>query len=59
MDIPRAIPEGLKVQGMLMVDQLRMIDRASRLFDVVATVPPETLAEVRGRLAALAGFPRS
>ena len=39
-----------------MVDQVRTIDRASRLFDVFETVPPETLAEVRGRLAALAGI---
>jgi mRNA interferase MazF len=50
------IPGGLKVEGMVMVDQVRMVDRASRLFDVIDSVPDETLAVVRGRLAALIGF---
>jgi mRNA interferase MazF len=50
------LPDGLKVQGMILVDQLRMIDRAERLFDVIEAVSPETLAQVRGLLATLAGL---
>jgi mRNA-degrading endonuclease toxin of MazEF toxin-antitoxin module len=41
---------------MILVDQLRMIDRAERLFDVIEAVSPETLAQVRGLLATLAGL---
>lgn len=50
------IPPGLRVEGAVMVDQVRMIDRQSRLFGYMETLPPETLAQVRGRLAALAGI---
>jgi mRNA interferase MazF len=48
-----ALPEGLRVEGMILVDQLRMINRAARLFDVIETAPPQILAEVRGLLATL------
>ena len=50
------IPSGLKVEGAIMVDQIRMIDRVARVFEVFTTLPDETVAEVRGRLAALIGF---
>jgi mRNA interferase MazF len=50
------IPPGLKVEGMVMVDQVRMLDGRLRVFDYVDTLPAATLAEVRGRLANLAGI---
>lgn len=51
-----AIPPGLEVEGMVMVDQVRMLHRELRVFGYIATLPPATLAEVRGRLASLAGI---
>src|SRR3954454_23651975 len=50
------IPSGLKGDGAVMVDQVRMIDRVARVFDVFTTLPDETVPELRGRLAALIGF---
>ena len=50
------IPPGLRVEGMVMVDQIRMVDRAFRLFDYIDTLPPEVVADVRGRLAGLVGL---
>jgi mRNA interferase MazF len=42
--------------GVVLVDQIRTIHRFSRLFDIIESAPPEVIAEVRGRLAALLGF---
>jgi mRNA interferase MazF len=50
------LPKGLRVEGMILVDQVRMIDRAERLFEVIERTPPETLVQVRGLLAALIGL---
>lgn len=49
------LPAGLKVEGVVLVDQIRMVDRTQRIFDVIDVVPLETLAEVRGRLVSLIG----
>jgi mRNA interferase MazF len=49
------LPEGLRVRGMVLVDQVRIVDRAERLFEVIETIPVETLVQVRGLLAALIG----
>lgn len=51
------IPPGLAVEGVVMVDQVRMIDREIRMFDLIGSLPVETLAEVRGRLAILINLP--
>ena len=51
-----ALPSGLATKGMVLVDQVRTIDRTQLMFDVVERVPREFLAEVRGRLAALLGL---
>ncbi len=51
------IPPGLNVEGVVMVDQVRMLHLTSRVFDYIDSLPPATLAEVRGMLANLAGIP--
>ena len=50
------IPSGLQTTGVVLVDQVRTIDRPERMFAVIERVPDDFLAEVRGRLAALLGF---
>ena len=50
------IPDGGLVSGMILVDQARMIHRPTRMFGALGEVPRETLAEVRGILASLAGI---
>ncbi len=50
------LPDGLKTQGVVLVDQVRTIDRSHRMFGIVERAPGDLLAEVRGRLAALLGF---
>ena len=50
------LPDGLSVEGAVLVDQIRAIDRASRILRSLGVVPAETLAEVRGVLAELIGI---
>jgi mRNA interferase MazF len=50
------LPHGLKTVGLVLVDQVRSIDREWRLFGVIESLPSETLAEVQGRLASLTGI---
>ncbi len=50
------LPPGLKIAGVILVDQVRTIDRAERMFDIIERAPQDLLAEVRGKLAALLGF---
>jgi mRNA interferase MazF len=47
------LPPRLKTSGMVLVDQIRAIDRESRMFAIIERVPDEFVAEVKGRLAAL------
>lgn len=48
------LPKGLPISGEILVSHLRSIDVLARtVHPVGAAVPPETAAEVRGRLAAL------
>ena len=47
------LPEGLKTTGFVLVDQVRAIDRTARPLKFVERVPLQTLAEIRGLLAAL------
>ncbi len=51
-----AIPEGSGVQGAILVDQVRAVDRLARGFRLAGRVPKATLAEVRARFAALIGI---
>jgi len=51
-----ALPAGLKVNGAVLVDQIRTLDRMARGFRAVDRVPVEILNEVRGRLATLLGL---
>ncbi|MFL9825455.1 type II toxin-antitoxin system PemK/MazF family toxin [Rhodoplanes sp. SY1] len=50
------LPKGLAVSGAVLVDQIRVLDRTTRGFRLIGQVPPDVLAEVRGRLAALLGI---
>ena len=53
-DVP--LPAGLRTSGAVLVDQVRMIHRPSRLFRIIERVPDEVLATVRGILSTLAGI---
>jgi mRNA interferase MazF len=50
------LPDTLKTRGVVLVDQVRTIDRSQRLFGIIESAPEEVLREVRGRLAALLGI---
>jgi mRNA interferase MazF len=50
------LPVGLATTGVVLIDQIRTIDRAERMFDIVERVPGEILADVRDRIAALLGI---
>jgi mRNA interferase MazF len=50
------LPDGLPVGGAILVDQVRVLDRASRGFRAIGRVPDEVLDEVRGRLASVLGL---
>ncbi|MBY0256304.1 type II toxin-antitoxin system PemK/MazF family toxin [Methylobacterium sp.] len=43
--------------GAVLVDQIRSIDRRARTLRWLGTVPAQTLAEARSKLAALIGIP--
>lgn len=51
-----SLPSGLQTTGVVLVDQVRTIDRSERMFDIIERAPQILLSEVRGRLAALLGF---
>src|SRR3954463_14289014 len=50
------LPPGLKTSGSVMVDQVRVVERADRMFGIIEAAPQQLLSDVRGRLAALLGF---
>ena len=50
------LPAGMITTGMVLVDQIRTIDRTRRMFDIIEHAPDAVIAEVRGRLAALLRF---
>jgi mRNA interferase MazF len=52
-----AIPPTYETRGFVLVDQVRTIDRSQRMFDIIETVSPNFLAEIRGHLASLLGIP--
>ncbi|MBI4870796.1 MAG: type II toxin-antitoxin system PemK/MazF family toxin [Candidatus Riflebacteria bacterium] len=47
------IPEGSRVAGVVLADQLKSVDWHHRRAEVVGSLPPETVAQVLGLLAAL------
>jgi mRNA interferase MazF len=50
------LPIGLQTEGVVLVDQIRTIDRGQRMFGVIETAPDDVIAEVLGRLASLLGI---
>ena len=50
------LPPGLATTGVVLIDQIRTIDRRERMFDLVERVPGGVLLNVRNRIAALLGF---
>ncbi|EJW12563.1 Programmed cell death toxin MazF [Rhodovulum sp. PH10] len=50
------LPEGLKITGVVLVDQVRSIDREHRMFGVIDRAPDRVLQDVRGVLVALLGL---
>jgi mRNA interferase MazF len=50
------LPAGLKTEGIILLDQLRTVDRRYRMFDVVERIPQVTLIEVHRKLASLLGI---
>jgi mRNA interferase MazF len=47
------LPDGLTVAGAVLVDQVRLIDRASRRLRLAGERPRSVIAEVQAKLAAL------
>jgi mRNA interferase MazF len=50
------LPVGLKTGGVVLVDQVRTIDRRQRMFDFIETAPDDVTGKVLGRLASLLGI---
>lgn len=50
------LPHGLTTKGVIMVDQVRSIDRAQRLFDTIEKAPMQVVHDVRIMLATLLGI---
>lgn len=47
------LPSSLEVQGGVLVDQVRAVDRSRRIFGRLGSLPDETLEAIRGILAAM------
>jgi mRNA interferase MazF len=50
------LPEGMRTKGIVLVDQVRTVDRNERMFGIIERVPDGVLADVRGLLVALLGL---
>lgn len=50
------LPVGLNVVGAVLVDQVRSIDRATRILRSLGSAPDDIVAEVRGKLRTLLGL---
>jgi mRNA interferase MazF len=50
------LPAGLKTKGIVLLDQLRAVDRRHRMFEIVERIPQATLIEVHRKLASLLGI---
>jgi mRNA interferase MazF len=51
------LPDGLKVRGFVMLDQIKSIDRRRRIIRWIDHVPDETMLDYRHRLATLLKLP--
>lgn len=47
------LPDGLPIQGAVLVDQIKSVDQWARGCDIVGRVPERVMADVRGLLASL------
>jgi|SRR4051794_11947160 mRNA interferase MazF len=47
------LPPGLPVSGVLLIDQIRSIDRTARDMEIVGQAPQDVLDEINARLAPL------
>ena len=50
------LPPGMKTAGVILTDQIRAVDLAQRLFDIIEKAPDEVMAATRLKLAALLGI---
>jgi mRNA interferase MazF len=50
------LPPGLPLSGVVLVDNVRSMDREARKLEVVGRVPDSVLAEINARLAPLVGL---
>jgi mRNA interferase MazF len=50
------LPPGLPVAGVILVDNVRSMDREARKLEVIGRVPASVLDEVNAKLAPLLGF---
>ena len=50
------LPQGLKTAGMILIDQVRSIDRAERMFNTIEKVPDHIVHDVRIKIASLLGI---
>ncbi|WP_204333320.1 type II toxin-antitoxin system PemK/MazF family toxin [Klebsiella pneumoniae] len=51
------MPPGLAVEGAILADQVRSVDRAARGFRLIGRVPDEILDAVRHKIAMIIGLP--
>lgn len=51
-----ALPEGMRVIGSVLTDQLRSVNRAARMHDFIERAPVEVRAEVRAKLGSILGI---
>jgi mRNA interferase MazF len=51
-----ALPTQLRTKGVVLVDQIRAIDRSQRIHRTIESVPADFMAAIRLRLAALLGI---
>jgi mRNA interferase MazF len=47
------LPPGLPIEGVVLVDHVRSVDREARRLEIVGTAPQEILDEIDARLAPL------
>jgi len=52
-----ALPSGSAVEGVIIVDQVRIVDWRARHAKIAGAAPTAALDETRAKLAALAGLP--
>jgi mRNA interferase MazF len=50
------LPGGLKTRGVVLVDQVRAVDRASRVFRRIESAPAQLMLDVRIMLATILGI---